>query len=106
MVLARADAAQLTAEREVADFYESVATSDGSDRARLAANWIVNDRLGCNGREACRQTAAADGTTVQDLLDAINAGECHWARRQGIVAAARSGRNDLGGGRQTQSAGA
>src|SRR5215210_5583592 len=44
--IGESEAAFLTAERDVADFYESVATSDGSNRARLAANWIVNDLAG------------------------------------------------------------
>src|SRR4029079_18829931 len=41
-----AEASLLSAEREVADLYEVVASSDGEDRPRIAANWILNDLMG------------------------------------------------------------
>ena len=41
--LSSSDASVLTAERSLADYFEAVA---GSDQARSAANWIVNDVLG------------------------------------------------------------
>ena len=41
-----AEVALLTAEREIADLYETVAGSNGVERARTAANWIVNDLMG------------------------------------------------------------
>ena len=55
--IGESEAAILTAERDIADFYESVATSDSSDRARLAANWIVNDLTGLQRARGLPPTA-------------------------------------------------
>jgi aspartyl-tRNA(Asn)/glutamyl-tRNA(Gln) amidotransferase subunit B len=74
--IGESEAALLTAEREIADFYESVATTDGTDRARLAANWIVNDLTGLQrtrGLPPDRLPLTAQ--QLQDLLDALDAGE-------------------------------
>jgi aspartyl-tRNA(Asn)/glutamyl-tRNA(Gln) amidotransferase subunit B len=74
--IGESEAALLTAERDVADFYESVATSDGADRARLAANWIVNDLTGLQrvrGLPPDRLPVSAQ--QLQDLLDALDAGK-------------------------------
>src|SRR5215210_6740650 len=74
--LGESDAAQLTSERDVADFYESVATSDGSNRARLAANWIVNDLTGLQrSRGLPPDRLPLTAQQLQDLLDAISAGK-------------------------------
>jgi aspartyl-tRNA(Asn)/glutamyl-tRNA(Gln) amidotransferase subunit B len=66
----------LTAERDVADFYESVATSDGTDRARLAANWIVNDLTGLQrARGLPPDRLPVSAQQLQDLLEALDAGK-------------------------------
>jgi aspartyl-tRNA(Asn)/glutamyl-tRNA(Gln) amidotransferase subunit B len=74
--IGESEAALLTAERDIADFYESVATTDGTDRPRLAANWIVNDLTGLQrtrGLPSDRLPLTAQ--QLQDLLDALDAGE-------------------------------
>jgi aspartyl-tRNA(Asn)/glutamyl-tRNA(Gln) amidotransferase subunit B len=74
--IGESEAAFLTAERDVADFYESVATSDGSNRARLAANWIVNDLTGLQrARGLPPDRLPLTARQLQDLLDALDAGE-------------------------------
>ncbi|HLL51386.1 MAG TPA: Asp-tRNA(Asn)/Glu-tRNA(Gln) amidotransferase subunit GatB [Thermomicrobiales bacterium] len=73
--IGESEATHLTAERDIADFYESVATSDGADRARLAANWIVNDLTGLQrtrGLPPDRLPLTAQ--QLRDLLDALDAG--------------------------------
>jgi aspartyl-tRNA(Asn)/glutamyl-tRNA(Gln) amidotransferase subunit B len=74
--LGDADAAHLTIERDVADLYEAVAKSNGTDRPRMAANWIVNDLTGLQrtrGLPADRLPLTAQ--QLQDLLDALDAGD-------------------------------
>jgi aspartyl-tRNA(Asn)/glutamyl-tRNA(Gln) amidotransferase subunit B len=74
--IGESEASLLTAERDVADFYESVAASDGADRARLAANWIVNDLTGlqrARGLPADRLPLTT--RQLQDLLDALDSGK-------------------------------
>jgi aspartyl-tRNA(Asn)/glutamyl-tRNA(Gln) amidotransferase subunit B len=74
--IGESEAALLTSERDVADFYESVATSDGADRARLAANWIVNDLTGLQrvrGLPPDRLPVSAQ--QLQGLLDALDSGK-------------------------------
>jgi aspartyl-tRNA(Asn)/glutamyl-tRNA(Gln) amidotransferase subunit B len=74
--IGESEAALLTAEREVADFYESVATSDGTDRARLAANWIVNDLTGLQrARGLPPDRLPVSAPQLQDLLEALDAGK-------------------------------
>ena len=74
--IGESEAALLTAERDVADFYESVATSDGADRPRLAANWIVNDLTGLQrARGLPPDQLPLTAQQLQDLLDALDAGE-------------------------------
>ena len=74
--IGESEAALLTAEREVADFYESVATSDGTDRPRLAANWILNDLTGLQrARGLPPDRLPLTAQQLQDLLDALDAGE-------------------------------
>src|SRR5829696_5855556 len=66
----------LTAERDVADFYETVATSDGTDRARLAANWIVNDLAGLQrARGLPPERLPVSAQQLQALLGALDSGK-------------------------------
>ena len=75
--VARSDAAVLTSEREVADVFEEVVSgAESSERARLAASWIVNDLIGLQrerGLPPERLPLAA--AQIRDLLDAISSGE-------------------------------
>jgi aspartyl-tRNA(Asn)/glutamyl-tRNA(Gln) amidotransferase subunit B len=74
--IGESEAALLTAERDVADFYESVATSDGTDRARVAANWIVNDLTGLQrARGLPPDRLPVSAQQLQDLLEAMDAGK-------------------------------
>jgi aspartyl-tRNA(Asn)/glutamyl-tRNA(Gln) amidotransferase subunit B len=74
--IGESEAALLTAERDVAEFYESVATSDGADRARLAANWIINDLTGLQrARGLPPDRLPVTARQLQDLLDALDAGK-------------------------------
>jgi aspartyl-tRNA(Asn)/glutamyl-tRNA(Gln) amidotransferase subunit B len=74
--IGESEAALLTAERDVADFYETVAKSDGRDRARLAANWIVNDIAGLQrARGLPPDRLPVSAQQLQDLLEALDAGE-------------------------------
>ena len=70
------DAALLTAEREVADLYEMVATTNGTERARQAANWILNDLTGLQrARGLPPEQLPLTAQQLQDLLDALDAGK-------------------------------
>jgi aspartyl-tRNA(Asn)/glutamyl-tRNA(Gln) amidotransferase subunit B len=74
--IGESEAVLLTSERNVAEFYESVATSGGADRARLAANWIVNDLTGLQrvrGLPPDRLPVSAQ--QLQGLLDALDSGK-------------------------------
>jgi aspartyl-tRNA(Asn)/glutamyl-tRNA(Gln) amidotransferase subunit B len=70
------DADVLVAEREMADFFESIVAGGGADRARrdpkLAANWVINELLGRLNREgkdiAAAPVSAAQLGGVIDLL--------------------------------------
>lgn len=74
--IGESEAALLTSEREVADFYESVATSEGTDRPRQAANWIVNDLTGMQrARGLPPDRLPLTAQQLQDLLDALDAGK-------------------------------
>src|SRR5215216_4413635 len=74
--IGESEAALLTAEREVADFYESVATSGSTDRARLAANWIVNDLTGLQrARGLPPDRLPVSAQQLQDLLQALDTGK-------------------------------
>jgi aspartyl-tRNA(Asn)/glutamyl-tRNA(Gln) amidotransferase subunit B len=73
--IGESEAAILTAERDIADFYETVATSDGANRARVAANWIVNDLTGLQrARGLPPDQLPLTAQQLQDLLDALDAG--------------------------------
>lgn len=70
-----ADAALLTSEREVADVYEAVIDGGGTERAQLAANWIVNDVLGLQSAQGLapnRLPVSVD--QLRDLLTGIEEG--------------------------------
>jgi aspartyl-tRNA(Asn)/glutamyl-tRNA(Gln) amidotransferase subunit B len=74
--LKSSEAAQLTIEREVADFYETVAVSAGNDRPRAAANWIINDLTGQQRlRELPPERLPLTPRQLQDLLDAVDGGK-------------------------------
>ena len=70
------DADVLVAEREMADFFESIVAGGGADQARrdpkLAANWVINELLGRLNREgkdiAAAPVSAAQLGGVIDLL--------------------------------------
>lgn len=70
--LGEAEAALLTEEREVADYFERVATSNGNQRPRIAANWILNDLMGlqrARGLPPDQMPLTAD--QLQGLLNAL-----------------------------------
>jgi aspartyl-tRNA(Asn)/glutamyl-tRNA(Gln) amidotransferase subunit B len=74
--IGESEAALLTAERDIADLYEVVAATDGTDRARLAANWIVNDLTGLQrARGLPPDRLPLTAQQLHDLLDALDAGE-------------------------------
>ncbi len=71
--LGEAEAMHLTAERALADAYETVAKSDGVDRPRIAANWIVNDLTGLQrSRGLPLDRLPLSARQLQDLLDALD----------------------------------
>jgi aspartyl-tRNA(Asn)/glutamyl-tRNA(Gln) amidotransferase subunit B len=70
--IGEAEAALLTAERDVADLYETVAGSNGVHRARTAANWIVNDLMGLQRvRGLPPERLPLTAAQLGDLLDAL-----------------------------------
>ncbi|MFN8591600.1 MAG: Asp-tRNA(Asn)/Glu-tRNA(Gln) amidotransferase subunit GatB [Thermomicrobiales bacterium] len=74
--LAASDAALLTAERPVADVYETVIADGGAERARSAANWIVNDVMGLQrSRGLSPEELPFSAGQLVDLLDALEAKE-------------------------------
>jgi aspartyl-tRNA(Asn)/glutamyl-tRNA(Gln) amidotransferase subunit B len=71
-----AEASQLTVEREIADYYETVAVSDGKDRPRAVANWIINDLTGLQRtRELPPERLPLTTSQLKDLLDALDDGK-------------------------------
>lgn len=71
--LTAADAATLTAERAVADYFEeAVGDTASPESARITANWIVNDLFGLQ-RERGMPSDQLPLTVVQlrDLIDAV-----------------------------------
>jgi aspartyl-tRNA(Asn)/glutamyl-tRNA(Gln) amidotransferase subunit B len=71
------DAGVLTSEREIADtFEEVVGTEPAPERARTAANWIVNDVLGLQrARGLPPERLPLTAAQLGDLLDALAEGE-------------------------------
>ena len=71
-----AEAFQLTAEREVADYYEAVAAGAGDGRPRAAANWIINDLTGLQRtRDMPPERLPLTVEQLQELLDALDNGQ-------------------------------
>lgn len=74
--LKQSDAALLTAEREVADDYESVVAALGPSHARTAANWIVNDLLGLQRQRGLPpERLPLSPDQLSDLIRALDANE-------------------------------
>ncbi|MCC7022708.1 MAG: Asp-tRNA(Asn)/Glu-tRNA(Gln) amidotransferase subunit GatB [Thermomicrobiales bacterium] len=74
--LGDAEAHLLTAEREIADYFERVAGSGGGERPRQAANWIVNDLMGLQrARGLPPEAMPIEAEQLAELLDALDAGE-------------------------------
>ncbi len=70
--LGASEASLLTEEREIADYYEVVARSNGTERPRLAANWILNDLMGLQRvRGLPSEQLPLSTAQLQDLLDAL-----------------------------------
>jgi aspartyl-tRNA(Asn)/glutamyl-tRNA(Gln) amidotransferase subunit B len=70
--LGDAEALLLTEEREIADYYEVVAGSNGKERPRLAANWILNDLMGLQrARGLPSEQLPLTEAQLGDLLDAL-----------------------------------
>ena len=74
--LGGAEVAIMTEERAVADLFEAVVGPTGTpERARLAANWIVNDLLGlARQRGLPPDQVPFDAVQLGDLLDALATG--------------------------------
>ena len=73
------DATQLTASRELADFYEGVVESSGGE-ARLAANWVTGPLLGALNREGlgvedCPLSADRLGGLLRRIADETLSGK-------------------------------
>lgn len=69
------EAALLSAEREVADYFEIVAGKDGAGRARSAANWIVNDVMGLQrARGLPPERLPISAAQLDELLAALEEG--------------------------------
>ncbi len=74
--LSTADADLLTTERDTADFFDAVVEGGTPDRAKAAANWILNDLMALQrvrGLPASELPLAVD--QLRDLLDALDEGE-------------------------------
>jgi aspartyl-tRNA(Asn)/glutamyl-tRNA(Gln) amidotransferase subunit B len=65
--LSHPDAAQLTASRELADYYESAVSTAGGD-ARAAANWVTGELARCLNRD---DLAIAESPIAPDALGAL-----------------------------------
>jgi aspartyl-tRNA(Asn)/glutamyl-tRNA(Gln) amidotransferase subunit B len=73
--LSTADADLLTTERDTADFFDAVVAGGTPDRAKAAANWILNDLMALQrvrGLPASELPLAVD--QLRDLLDALDEG--------------------------------
>ena len=73
--LSTADADLLTTERDTADFFDAVVVSGNSERAKAAANWILNDLMALQrvrGLPASELPLTAE--QLRDLLDALDEG--------------------------------
>ncbi|MEZ4562491.1 MAG: Asp-tRNA(Asn)/Glu-tRNA(Gln) amidotransferase subunit GatB [Thermomicrobiales bacterium] len=73
--LGTADADLLTAERDTADFFDAVVDGGGPDRAKAAANWILNDLLALQrARSLPASELPLTVEQLRDLLDALDEG--------------------------------
>ncbi len=73
--LSPADSALLTLEREIGDVYEDVVAGGDRDRARQAANWIVNDVMGLQKAKGLpADTLPLTVAQLRDLLDLVGSG--------------------------------
>jgi aspartyl-tRNA(Asn)/glutamyl-tRNA(Gln) amidotransferase subunit B len=73
--LSAADADLLTIEREIADFFDAVVAGAGPERAKAAANWILNDLMALQrvrGLPATELPLTVE--QLRDLLDALDEG--------------------------------
>jgi aspartyl-tRNA(Asn)/glutamyl-tRNA(Gln) amidotransferase subunit B len=62
----------LTTEREVADLFETVAARNSAERARTAANWIVNDLMGLQREQGLPpEQLPLSAEQLNELLDAL-----------------------------------
>ncbi len=72
LALNESDAAVITAEREIADVFESVVADGGVSRARSAASWIVNDLTGLQrARGLPSEALPVSASQLAELLDAL-----------------------------------
>jgi aspartyl-tRNA(Asn)/glutamyl-tRNA(Gln) amidotransferase subunit B len=73
--LSPADSALLTLEREVGDVYEEVVVGGDRERARQAANWIVNDVMGLQKtRSLPAHQLPLSVAQLRDLVDLVGSG--------------------------------
>ena len=71
-----ADSALLTLERPVAEVYEAVVADGDRERARSAANWIVNDVMGIQRERGLPpERLPFSAEQLRDLLGAVAGGE-------------------------------
>jgi aspartyl-tRNA(Asn)/glutamyl-tRNA(Gln) amidotransferase subunit B len=75
LALSESDATVITAEREVADVFETVVGQGGATRARSAATWIVNDVTGLQRlRGLPPEELPLSALQLTELLDALAEG--------------------------------
>jgi aspartyl-tRNA(Asn)/glutamyl-tRNA(Gln) amidotransferase subunit B len=73
--LSAADADLLTIEREIADFFDAVVAGAGPERAKAAANWILNDLMALQRVQGLPATELPlTVEQLRDLLDALDEG--------------------------------
>jgi aspartyl-tRNA(Asn)/glutamyl-tRNA(Gln) amidotransferase subunit B len=73
--LSTADADLLTTERETADFFDAVVDGGNPDRAKAAANWILNDLMALQRvRSLPASELPLSVEQLRDLLDALEEG--------------------------------
>lgn len=76
LAVSESDATVITAEREVADVFESVVGAGGVPRARSAAGWIVNDLTGLQRlRGLPPEELPLSAAQLTELLDTLAAGK-------------------------------
>jgi aspartyl-tRNA(Asn)/glutamyl-tRNA(Gln) amidotransferase subunit B len=68
------DAGQITASREMADFFEAAVEASGASDARVVANWVIGEFSGALNREGIALSAAPVsalmlGQLIQRILD-------------------------------------